>query len=87
MSDEPKLGPLARCQIWHGGKCYLVSTINRESSAEYGGVFAETLVWEWDSANNKRARDTILLQDEGPANSISTHLAICEKIFSEGIKE
>lgn len=73
--------------VQHGDKTYLVSTINRDSSSMFGGRYAETMVWEWDKQNIKRASDDILLQGEGPENSIYTHQKIVERIFCFGIKE
>lgn len=71
--------------VKHGGKTYLVSTINRESSADYGGMYAETMVWEWDVRARKRAGQSILMQDEAPENSISAHQRTVEKIFDSGV--
>ena len=72
--------------VQHGEKTYLVSTINRDSSSMYGNRYAETMVWEWDRKNVKRAFNDILLQDEGPENSIYTHQKVVEQIFCFGIK-
>lgn len=71
--------------VQHDGKTYLVSTINRDSSADYGGRYAETMVWEWDFKTRSRVSNSILMQDEDLENSIKTHQEVVEKIFNHGI--
>ena len=73
--------------VQHDDKIYLVSTINRESSSMCGGRYAETMVWEWDRKNIKRASDSILMQDEAPEGSIRAHQRVVEQIHALGITE
>ena len=68
--------------IWHDGKAFFVSTINRESSAMYGGTYAETMVWEWDEKTRERGK--IVGQDEGSADSIYAHQRMCKRIHETG---
>jgi hypothetical protein len=72
--------------VGHNGKVYRVTTINRESSAFYSpwAVYAETLVWEWDTEERK-TKGSILLQGEAPEGSIKTHQRVVEQIYNEGI--
>ena len=73
---------LCQSYVSHNGQEYFISTINRESSAMYGGVYAETLVWEWDRETRKRGK--IVGQAEGPKDSIYAHIQMIEKIYSTG---
>lgn len=68
--------------VWHDGKCFFVSTINRESSSMYGGTYAETMVWEWDETKKERGR--IVGQDEGSSGSIYAHQRMCKLIHETG---
>lgn len=70
--------------VWHEGKCFFVSTINRESSAvyAYGATYAETMVWEYDY--EKRVRGTLIGQGEGLTGSVHTHLAMCKQLAESG---
>ena len=60
--------PVCQSYVHFKTKCWLVSTINRESSAlgADGLMFDETMVWGWDTANKKRLSDDIVFQGEGP---------------------
>lgn len=62
---------LAKTYVWHDGKCWFVSTINRESSA-MAIWYAETLVWT--SAGD------LIYQGEAGRDSIKTHQAIVESL-------
>lgn len=77
---------MIRTYVQHGCKTCLVSTINRDSSSTDGGSYAETMVWEWDSKNLRRASDSILMQGEAAEGSISTHQRFVEEIHTQGIK-
>ena len=68
--------------VWHDGKCFFVSTINRESSAIGGGTYAETMVFEWDAQERKRGK--IVAQDQGSTNSIYAHQNVCKLIHETG---
>lgn len=64
-------------------KAFYVSTIDRESSSMYGGRYAESIVWEWDSTDRKRG--DIVHMGEGMEGSIRTHMSICEKLYEDGM--
>lgn len=64
---------------------YYVSTINRDSSAQYyPHRYAETIVWEWDNEIQKKGR--ILYQDEAGEWSVRSHNLIIEKLQKNGIE-
>ena len=46
MSDDR----IIKTYVWHGDKCFFVSTINRESSAAILPAlrYNETMVWEYN---------------------------------------
>ena len=60
MSDDRVI----KSYVWHGEKCFFVSTIERGRSAAmaYGARYNETLVWEYDWA--KQEREGLLYQEE-----------------------
>ena len=70
--------------VWHGDKCYFVSTINRECSARlsHGEMYAETIVWEHDAETQKRRK--MLWQGEDITDGIETHIAICKSFHDHG---
>lgn len=77
---------IMRSYVWHGGKCFLVSTIDRDSSAMLGPKrFAETIVWEYDYEKDERGSQVFM--DEGCQGSIQAHLKICERIHNTGTPE
>lgn len=66
-------------------KWYYVSTINRDSSAEYyPHRYAETIVFEWDVENQKKVR--ILKQDECGDGSTWKHDLIVSRLKGYGMK-
>lgn len=66
-------------------KWYYVSTINRDSSAEYyPHRYAETIVFEWDVENQKKGN--ILKGDECSEGSTWTHERIVGKLRLFGMK-
>lgn len=72
--------------VWHDGKCFFVSTIERDSSAMEGPRrFNETIVWDYDW--DIKERGSIVHQDEGSAGSVRTHLKVCERFFEQGAYE
>ncbi len=80
MSDNRVI----KTYVWHGGKCYFVSTIERDSSAILGPRrFNETMVWEYDWNSDERGQ--LVYEDEGPTGSIRTHQAVVEAIYENGI--
>lgn len=68
--------------LYRDGKCFFVSTINRESSSMLGGTYAETFVW--DCEPNSHVRGAFLWQGEGGTDSIHTHLKVCQRIAATG---
>ena len=68
--------------VYHGDKCWFVSTINRESSSMCGGTYAETMVWEWNEKEMKRL--DMVFQDEHVTDSIFSHIKICKRINETG---
>ncbi len=76
---------ITQTYVMYDGKEYFVSTINRESSSRYGGIYAETLVWE-SARNTKSAmkRGKMVAQDEGSQGSISAHIKMVERIHRTG---
>jgi len=63
--------------VEHNGVQYRVSTINRESSAMYGGMYAETIVFSVP-------HNEILAQDEAPEGSTLGHQRMCEAFRKYG---
>jgi hypothetical protein len=80
MSDTAEI----RSYVWHGGKCYFISTNTRQSSAAaaYGATYAETIVWDCDSPAGERVK--ILHMESAAAHSINKHLEICRAIYNKG---
>ena len=70
--------PVCRSYVHFGAKCWLVSTINRESSSPYadGLMYDDTVVWEWDTEKRERVADEIVFRGEGPLchNAVVTSL-------------
>jgi len=75
---------LVQTYVFHEGRAFYVSTINRESSAAlaYGHEYAETLVWEWDAES--RTRGNIVGQGECRAGSIRVHQELVQRLFDTG---
>jgi hypothetical protein len=81
MPDERVI----KSYVWHEGKCFFVSTINRDSSAMTGGRYAETIVWNFDWGKNERG--SIVGQRESYTDSIFRHIKICQMLHDKGIIE
>ena len=77
---------LIKSYVWHDGKCYFVSTIDRDSSSEQGGRFSETMVWAFDWEKNERGKH-ILFSEGGSEGFIGRHLKLCQRIFDTGTFE
>ncbi len=79
MSDK-----VMQSYVWHDGKCFFVSTINRESSEvlAYGHRYAETMVWEYDPET--RERGDLVGQFDGVEGTIGTHVSVCRKLNDTG---
>lgn len=66
-------------------KWYYISTCDRDSSANfYPHRYAETIVWEWDVANQKRG--DILKMDECSEGSVWKHDLIVSSLRLNGMK-
>lgn len=78
---------LIQSHVWHGDKCFCVSTINRQSSAAlaFHNQYAETMVWDFDLEAKQNGE--LLGQAEGPRDDISIHLDICRKLRATGRME
>lgn len=72
--------PIATTYVWHEGKRYCVTTIDRESSAMYaaGHIYAETMAWEIDQKTGAFVH--IIAQDSGPQGGIRAHLDMVERV-------
>ena len=78
MSDT-----LAQTYVWHEGKKFFVSTINRESSAMLApGMYAETIVWDWCEEDNRRGN--IIRMAEGCEGSLTRHFQLVQLISNTG---
>lgn len=73
---------LAQTHVWHKGQRFFVSTINRECSATEGGIYAETLVWEWDAEVG--GRGGLVGQDEAAMDSLAAHFRMVKRLFETG---
>lgn len=82
MQDDYVSEPMAHSHVYHNGKAFYVSTINRNSSAGYGGVYSETLVWEWNKET--RQRGDLIGQDEHCKDSIFAHQRMVQRLFDTG---
>lgn len=79
MTDDRMI----KTYVWHGDKCFFVSTIGRNSSAMFGpSRYNETIVWEYDW--EKAERGQILHQDEDSIGRIQTHQRIVDSLFQRG---
>ena len=86
MSDIPEQDmPVIQSYVWHDGKCYFVSTIERNSSARLGPRrFNETIVWDYDWAS--ALRGDMRHMDEAMVGSIFAHNKVCNAIHEKGIE-
>ncbi len=85
QEKEMQSKALAQTYVWHEGKGFFVSTIDRESSAMYAGVYAETMAWEWDS--EERVRGELVGQDESGQGSIARHMLMVQRLYETGRAE
>jgi hypothetical protein len=69
--------------VWHGGKCFFVSTINRRSpaAAAYGAIYAETMAWDYASGK----RGALVYQPDACQDSMRGHFAMCERMRADGL--
>lgn len=68
----------------HEGVKYVVSTIDRESSAMLGGRYAETMVW---ALNSDGTLGKLVAQGEASEGSRYTHDAMFQKFVKHGCAE
>jgi hypothetical protein len=71
--------------IWHGEKCFFVSTIERDSSVPIVPAprFNETIVWAYDWKTNVRGPMLIMLGDA--VGSLTTHQHAVDQLYKFGI--
>lgn len=83
MKDTPN-SRVMKSYVWHGGKCFFVSTMERESSAAIlpSPRYNETMVWEYDW--DKAERGEIIAQQGAPMGSIGLHIALCVQLHNNG---
>ena len=80
MDDEKVI----QSYVWHNGRQFFVSTINRDSSAMMeppAHRYSETLVWEIDWKGN---RGDIVAHTAGVAWSITKHQLVCLCLHKDG---
>jgi len=84
MSDFGSDGSRPSEKIWqsyvhHGGKCWFVSTIERDYDCQHGiSRGPETLVWEWNVEKNERGELV------GHMGGVRDHQQICRCLIAEG---
>lgn len=72
--------PIWKSYVWHGDKCYFVSTIERNYDTMQGTSRGqETIVWEYDWNNLERGK---MLHQAG---NIADHKQICHCLIAEGL--
>ena len=76
--------PLAKSYVRHKGQWYLISTIDRDSSAMYGGPmrYAETMVWLYDYETKEFGE--LLWEGEGMVGTTRTHFQVAESYAATG---
>lgn len=81
MSNEV----IIQSYVWHKGDCFFVSTINRASSAAmaYGRIYAETVVWVFDSEERKCGEFFGPVGEDGKGGTL-VHFNICKKFMEFG---
>lgn len=76
--DERKL----KSYVFHGDKCFFVSTIMRDSSAAGGPRrFAETMTWEYDWATNERGA---WVDQDGSGDALTQHMRVVSDFYKYG---
>ena len=78
--DEMRLNnQVWKSYVWHKGKCFFVSTIERDFNT-YEGTFRgkETITWEFDWESSKRGE---LVHQAG---GILDHQNICRSLLATG---
>ena len=78
--EERPIVPVWKSYVWHKGKCFFVSTIERTYDTYAGSSRGqETLVWEYDW--EKREHGKMLHQ----AGNVDDHQQICRCLIAEGL--
>ncbi len=69
--------------VWHGDKCFFVSTIERDSSASDGPRrFFETYVYNFDWKTNVRGE---MIGGDGGGPAFEQHYRIAKHLFDNGV--
>jgi hypothetical protein len=74
--------PVIKSYVWHGKKCFFVSTVERDSSCDEPSRYNETTVWDYDY--DARTRGELLFCDGAGRGSTRQHYAVCERIVKTG---
>lgn len=84
MSDSLPNERVMKSYVWHGEKCFFVSTIERDSSAAIlpSPRYNETMVWEYDW--DKAERGKWIAQEAAPRGTIGLHMQICSLLHAKG---
>jgi hypothetical protein len=84
--SKPNL-EVMKSYVWHEGRCFFVSTIERDSSAAIipPPRYNETIVWEYDW--DKREMGAMIHQEEDTTGSIYLHVRICQRLHDTGIPQ
>ena len=83
MTDKD--GRVIKSYVWHGDKCFFVSTIERDSSACLPPPlprYNETLVWGYDWETSERSEH--ILYQGFAYHGIDEHQRICLALFKTG---
>lgn len=82
MSDDR----IIKTYVWHGEKCFFVSTIERDSSASEGPRrYNETLIWEYDWEKGERGEMIDQIGDS--EGSIRAHQKAVEGLYEAGVSK
>ena len=73
---------LIQSYVFRDGKCFFVSTIDRDSSSLLGGRYAETMAWEIDPATKQRGE--LIGQGECVQGFIGEHQRACLSLYQTG---
>lgn len=77
--DEPKL----KSYVFHGDRCFFVSTIMRDSSAAISPPprFAETMTWEMNWATQERGA---WVDQDGSGDALTQHMRVVSDFYKYG---
>ncbi|MGH1361011.1 MAG: hypothetical protein ACRBC3_19805 [Burkholderiaceae bacterium] len=70
--------------VYHGDKCFFVSTMERDSSAMVSPPprYNETMVWVWDEETRERQGHFIYMT--GDTLSLDGHFDMCRQLLKTG---